>query len=203
MMMHFMNSQRAELKNISDTLGDIKQTNTDIQNSIAFLTEQNQVTNTRISSIEDDVKDNRDLIILLEDKIEKQEMNIRKANIELKNVPCLPNENKEELVSMILSLSKNIGCEMSPYYIKDIYRIAIRKKDESKKEKTNAPIIVEFSSVIKKTEIMFKAKQFNKANHSKLRAKDLGFKVQEETPIYISENLTQKSSRLYFLARDL
>ncbi|KAL4710608.1 hypothetical protein ACJJTC_003244 [Scirpophaga incertulas] len=38
---------------------------------------------------------------------------------------------------------------------------------------------------------------------TKLRAKHLGWRKQEETPIFVSEHLTGKAARLYFLARDL
>lgn len=40
-------------------------------------------------------------------------------------------------------------------------------------------------------------------NKTKLRAKHLGFTTQEETPVYVCEQLTPKAARLYFLARDL
>lgn len=46
-------------------------------------------------------------------------------------------------------------------------------------------------------------KSFNIKNKSKLRAKHMGFKKEEETPVYISEQLTAKGARLHFLARDL
>ncbi|KAL4718573.1 hypothetical protein ACJJTC_002772, partial [Scirpophaga incertulas] len=44
---------------------------------------------------------------------------------------------------------------------------------------------------------------FNVRNKSKLCAKHLGFRTDEDTPIFISEHLTRYASRLYFLARGL
>ncbi|CAK1598136.1 unnamed protein product [Parnassius mnemosyne] len=47
------------------------------------------------------------------------------------------------------------------------------------------------------------AKSFNIKHKCKLCAKHLGFKTQEDTPIFLSEHLTPKGARLHFLARDL
>lgn len=40
-------------------------------------------------------------------------------------------------------------------------------------------------------------------NRSKLQAKHLGFTTNEDDPVFVSEQLTAKGSRLFFLARDL
>ncbi|KAG7313131.1 hypothetical protein JYU34_000220 [Plutella xylostella] len=48
------------------------------------------------------------------------------------------------------------------------------------------------------------AKNYNAKNkQNKLCAAHLGLRTDADAPIYISENLTPKASRLYFLARDL
>ncbi|KAI5637468.1 hypothetical protein NE865_09755 [Phthorimaea operculella] len=201
LMRHFTLSQKEELKTMNDTLMGIKQSNLDIQTSINSLSEQNKMINSRVTALEEDTKDNRDYIILLEDKLEKVETNNRKANLELKNVPSVPNESKEHLINMILSLAETVNCELSAPYIKDIYRIRT-KKSQTQQEKKD-PIIIELSSVLKKTELLQKVKQFNKTYKTKLLAKHLGHKQQEETPVFLSENLTPRAARLYFLARDL
>lgn len=46
-------------------------------------------------------------------------------------------------------------------------------------------------------------KTYNIKHKSKLRAAQLGFKTSEDTPVFISEHLTAKGSRLHFLAREL
>lgn len=108
-------------------------------------------------------------------------------------------EDKEDLMNMVLHLGRSIDCNINKSDVRDIYRVR-EKKDGQK----NTPIVVEFSSTIVKTDILKKSKAHNtKNNKSKLRAKNLGFTKNEETPIFVSEQLTVKGSRLFFLARDL
>ncbi|VVC96421.1 unnamed protein product, partial [Leptidea sinapis] len=113
LMNDFSASQKYELRNINNTLSELKQTNIEIQSSINFLSEQNNQLKNRITTLEDDIKDNRDYIILLENKLENSEISSRKTNLELKNVPMLPDETKEKLINMTSSLFKNIDCEVS------------------------------------------------------------------------------------------
>ncbi|CAH2236131.1 jg17647 [Pararge aegeria aegeria] len=44
---------------------------------------------------------------------------------------------------------------------------------------------------------------YNVKHKSKLCAKNLGFRTSEDTPIFVSDQLTPKGARLYFLAREL
>ncbi|KAI5639514.1 hypothetical protein NE865_08014 [Phthorimaea operculella] len=140
----------------------------------------------------------RDYIILLEDKLEDLQRGSRKTNIEIKNVPKTNKETKEELVEMVVNLSKAIDCKVAAGDIKDIYRVR-GKKEQTK----NTPIIVELTSTIQRTEFLKMAKLFNIKHQEKLCAKHLGFKTNEYTPIFVSEQLTAKGARLYFLARDI
>ncbi|VVC88722.1 unnamed protein product, partial [Leptidea sinapis] len=87
----------------------------DRKSCISNLSEQNNQLKNRITTLEDDIKDNRDYIILLENKLENSEISSRKTNLELKNVPMLPDETKEKLINMTSSLFKNIDCEVCVY----------------------------------------------------------------------------------------
>ncbi|CAG4965827.1 unnamed protein product [Colias eurytheme] len=133
----------------------------------------------------------------IKDKIEDMQRETRKTNIEIKNVPKNMKETKEDLLNMVLCLSKNIGCNIDRNDIKDIYRI------QSKRDINKTPVVAELSSTIKKTELLRMVKQFNIKNKEKLCAKHLGFRTEEYSPVYVSEQLTAKAARLYFLARDL
>lgn len=126
------------------------------------------------------------------------QQDMRKSNFEIRNVPLRSNETKTDLVDMVLCLSKNIGCEMKKTDIKDVFRV--RGKIESSK---NTPIVVETSSTLLKNEVITMSKAFNLKHKTKLRAQHLGFRTSEDTPIFISNQLTAKGARLHFLARDL
>lgn len=187
----------AELKKLGPTLKEIQQTNLKIENSIAFLTSQNEEFKQKINRLHNESKKDKEHISLLEEKIEEMERASRKTSIEIKNVPKKPDENKSDLLNIVQKLSKSVDCSIQLNEIKDIYRV------RGKKDTKNAPIIVETSSTILRTNILKSTKTFNIKNKDKLRAKHLGFTTNEDTPVYVSERLTAKGSRLYFLARDL
>lgn len=191
-------AQNTELQAIKSTLKDIKQTNTNIEKTMEFLTQKNEELQNKINLLEIQSKKDRECITLLEDKIEDMQRNNRKTCLEIKNVPKINNETRQDLMDMVINLTESIKCKIENSDIKDIYRVQ-GKKDKNK----NTPIIIETSSTIIKTDILKACKNFNIKNKEKLRAKDLGFKTEENTPIYVSEQLTARAARLFFLARDL
>lgn len=193
----FINTQKNDLKNIAASIKEIQQTNNKIENSIAFLAAQNEEFKNKINHLEIQVKKDQDYICILEDKIEELQRCSRKNNVEFKNVPKKMQESREDLINMVLCLAKNINLEIKPRDIKDIFRV------QSRKEGKNPPISVELDSAILKQDLLKKAKSFNIKNKSKLQAKHLGFTTNEDNPIFISEQLTPKNARLFFLARDL
>ncbi|CAH2217342.1 jg5653 [Pararge aegeria aegeria] len=165
---------------------------------MAFLSTQNEELKKKIDLLEGKMKEDKQYITLLENQVEDLQRSCRKNNLEMKNVPIKPNETKEDLIDMVISLSQNVGQNMGKADITDIYRIrGMKGKNQS------TPIVVETSSTILKADLLKMCKLFNIKNKTKLRAKHLGFRTAEETPIYISEQLTAKGSRLYYLARDL
>lgn len=187
-------SQEKEFKKNATILKEIQHTNHNIENSIAFLTAQNEDFRKKIESLEAQVKEDKSYITVLESKVEDMQKDRRKANFEIKNAPKKEKETKEDLIDMVVCLSKNIGCELSKNNITDIYRIRGKKNSAQ-----NTPIIVETSSALLKNEVIKLSKAFNIKHKTKLCAKHLGHRTSEDTPIFISEHLTAKAARLYFL----
>lgn len=198
MMSLFSTKQGNEIQQMTSTLKEIQQSNLKIENSITYLTAQNEELSKKVVQLENQNKEDKKYITLLESKIEEIQIGIRKTNFVIKNVPKRSNESKEDLIDMIICLSRNLECNIAKSDVKDIYRL--RGKNS---ESLNQPIIVETGSTILKTEVMKMGKAFNIKHKSKLSCKHLGFKSQEDTPIFLSEHLTPKGSRLHFLARDL
>nr|XP_026495545.1 uncharacterized protein LOC113400254 [Vanessa tameamea] len=198
MISTLMASQEQEFKKNAATLKEIQRTNINIESSITFLSAQNEEFKKKIESLEGQMKEDRKYITLLEEKIEEMQRETRKTNLELKNVPKQKNETKEDLIKMVINLSTNIESKISETDIKDIYRVRSKKEGFE-----NTPIIVETNSTIVKTNVLKLSKTFNIKHKSKLCAKHLGLNTSEDTPIFVSEHLTAKASRLYFLARDL
>lgn len=190
--------QQKEFKNFTSTiLLEIKETNTNIENSIASLSAQNLELANKITHLENKCKEDKEYIAILEEKVENLQMGQRKSNLEIKNVPKKNGESKEDLIEMVLRLSSTIGGTLRREDITDIYRV------RGKKELQNPPIVIETSSTLIKTDILKLCKAFNVKTKSKLCAKHLGFRTSEDTPVFISEHLTPRGSRLHFLARDL
>lgn len=110
-------------KEILTTLQEIKQSNQNIEASISFLTAQNDEFKKKIEHLENQAKDDRRYIAILENKMEDMQVLSRKANFELKNVPKKNNETKEDLIEMVVCLSQSIDCKITRSDIRDIYRV--------------------------------------------------------------------------------
>lgn len=194
----FITEQKKVYVEITNTLKSLQQISSNIEQRISLLTSQNEEFQGKIDRLETQVKKDREYIYLLEDKIEDLQRASRKTSIELKNVPRKPSENRGDLINMITCLSNAVNIEICARDIKDIFRLRARSDGEK-----SPPIIVELGSTILKTDLLKKTKEFNIKNKCKLQAKHLGFKTSEDTPVYISEQLTAKGARLFFLSRDL
>ncbi|KAG7301947.1 hypothetical protein JYU34_013387 [Plutella xylostella] len=193
----FAREQNKNSNSILTTLKDIQQTNLALQSSITFLSEENIELKNKLNQMEQQSMKDREQIFLLESKFEDSQRTERKSNIEIKNVPLIGKESKNDLQEMLFRLSENLNIKIEKPDIKDIIKINKNKKEKS-------TVIVEFTNTYAKTEIMKAAKNYNAKNkQNKLCAAHLGLKTDADAPIYISENLTPKASRLYFLARDL
>lgn len=105
-------------------------------------------------------------------------------------------EVKEDLCGLVKALSKSVKFEIIDSDIRDIYRV-------SSKKETNKPIIVELNSVILKDKLLQAVKVFNKTKprDEKLNTRHLHVQGPAK-PVFISESLTLKAQRLFFLARE-
>lgn len=198
MISTLISAHNRELTSITSELREIKEANCRIDDTMSLLTAQNEDFRKKITLLEQQTKKDQEYISILEDKIEDLQRSSRKASIEIKNVPKRPRETSEDLIKYVTSLSKNIQVDFNHRDINDIFRL--RGRNDAEK---NPTIIVELRSSLLRTDILRGVKQFNIKQKSPLRAKHLGFTTNEDTPIYIAEQLTPKGARLFFLARDL
>jgi hypothetical protein len=194
----FMNEQKSHLSDIVTELKEIQTTNSNIHCAINLLTSQNEESRKKIEGLELQVKKDREYIDILENRIEDLQRSNRKNCFEMKNVPRKIQESRSDLIGMVTCLAKNISLEMNPWDIKDIFRLQGRKN-----ESQTQPIIVDLGSSILKNDLLSKVKNFNVKNKQKLQAKHLGHKTSEDQPVFISEQLTPKAARLFFLAREV
>ncbi|KAL0870387.1 hypothetical protein ABMA27_005397 [Loxostege sticticalis] len=188
--------QSEQLKKLFPILTNIQSANASIENSIAFLAEQNTEFNKRIEQLEIELKKKNEYIAIIEDRLEGVQRNSRKTCLEIKNVPTDAQVSRDELINMMSTLANTLNTNFKKDDIKDIYKTKGTSERKS--------VIVELNSTIARDEILKSAKTYNLRNKTnKLTAKHLGIKKSPDTPIFIGENLTPKASRLFFLARDL
>jgi chromosome segregation ATPase len=97
-----MVSHEKELKIITPTLLQIKESNANIESSITFLAAQTDELKKQVDKLEADKKEDREHINLLEEKMEDLQRENRKRNLEIKNVPKLEKESRSDLLYSVI-----------------------------------------------------------------------------------------------------
>lgn len=191
-----------ELSNIIDTkfskmeatLTEIKTTNIDLEKTLEFISTQYEDLRKKMEKLEQENKSNSAYIHILEEKVEELQTNCKKSSIEIRNLPIEDKESKITLTKRVLTITSSLNIDIKTDDIKDVFRT---RKNESK------TIIVEMANVNIKNEILKAVKKYNNINkNNKLNATNAGIKGKND-PIYISESLTARARRIYYLARDL
>lgn len=191
-----MNNQEGKINDILTTLKEMQICFTNLQNNISILTEENNTLKRRIDLLEIQNKQDGEYVTMLENNYEDQQRISRKCNIEIKNICLKKEETKTDIINMIYLLGENLKLKIDKQDVKDIIKIKTKNNKHT--------IIVEFNTTQMKNDMLKSAKLYNYKNkNNKLSAKHLGLKSNPDEPIFLSENLTAKSSRLFFLARDL
>ncbi|CAH0728544.1 unnamed protein product, partial [Brenthis ino] len=190
MFEEFKLEQKNNFKLLQDT---ITQQNKEIQTSLEFLSARYDEIHGKLESLEAERKTHLAYIQSLEDKVENLENRSNSASLEIRNIPVKASENKTDLTNVIVNTGLVLQTSIQPSDIRNIYRVNTKSNIK--------PIIVEFTTVAMKENILKLTKTYNK-NHSskKLSTKDLHFEDPQK-PVYISESLTHKTRRLFSLSR--
>lgn len=173
---------------------EIKTQNLEIRNCIDFWSTKNDEMKEKLDKLERDRLDNLAYIQSLEQKVDALERNSKAAGLEIRNVPPQSTETKETLMKYVIHGGKSLNLTILPSDIKDVYRINTRTK-------TNKPIVAEFSSILTKEKFIRSLKNYNKNNSEKFNTRNLQLEGSV-TPVYISENLTYTTKRLYYYTRE-
>ncbi|KAG7307298.1 hypothetical protein JYU34_007463 [Plutella xylostella] len=114
MITSLFTEQDREIKKIIHALKEMQTTNQNIETAMSFMSAQNEEFKKKIDCLERQANEDKKYITVLEDKIEDLQITSRKSNLELKNVPKINNESKEDLTEMMLKLSENIQNIQNP-----------------------------------------------------------------------------------------
>lgn len=151
----------------------------------------------RISILEEERTGQNSKIQFLENKVEYLERQSRSTSIEIRNIPQAAKESKEELKTILKQTADILNVPLNDLEIKDVYRFG--------KNNTNKSVIADFTTVFTRDKFLRSFKNFNKA-HQEARLSTGSLSATSTNgpnkPIYISENLTQRERKLYFLARE-
>ncbi|KAH9632770.1 hypothetical protein HF086_002801 [Spodoptera exigua] len=192
--------QNARIEKIYDSMQEIKSQNVKIQESVISLSEYYDNLKSKIDDLEtkldEERKHNAAYTKSLEEKLEKMEKSARSTCVEIRNIPIVKSETKECLLNSVVKVGAILNATIEPHEINDIYRVGPTHSN-------NRTIIVNFASNLKKEKFLRNYKIYNKGkdNAKKLSTEHLQIKGTPN-PVFVSENLTAKSKRLLFLAKD-
>lgn len=189
----FKEEQNKKIEKIYETVYEIKNQNNEIRASVDFLSEKYDTINNLINKLESDHSSNLKYIHTLEERLDNLERLSRSTCLEIKNIPTVRSETKESLLNTVISTGKNLKVSIAPNDVKDVFRIGAR-------DSANKTVIVELNSVLMKEKIIKMYRRSNKENN-RLTTDKLKLDGPSK-PIYITENLSNKMKKIYFLARD-
>lgn len=187
--------QKQKLDELQSSINAIRQQNEGMIESIEFLTNEYRDLRKHVDNLEIERKSNQKYIQTLENEIESLKTSQKTSCIEIRNIPTKQKEAKQDLLDTINKISDVLNMVVDVNSIRDIYRV-------NTKIDSNKPIIVEFTSVITKEKLIEQCKKFNlQHKNNKLNTSHLNISGPQKS-VYISEHLTSRARRLFFLARD-
>lgn len=187
--------QNGKLDELQATINDIRKQNAGIIESVEYLAKEYRDLKSQVEHIEKERKDNLDYIQMLENRIHFLEKIQKSSCIEIKNIPTKQKESKQDLLGIVNQVGSAINFPVQSINVRDVFRVNTKTDD-------NKPIIVEFTSVLTKESVLEHCKKFNNQHkHIKLNTSHLRISGPPRN-IYISEHLTPKTRRLFFLTRD-
>lgn len=193
MFCEFKEHQKKQDERFEKLLEDIRIQNSDIRASLDFMTQKYDSFLIQIDQLEAERKSDKIHIEALELKLEKFECLSRSACLEIRNIPVNASETKPTLLKTVLSLGETLSVPIQPQEVKDVFRV------KPKVPSTKRNIIVEFTSVLLKEKMVQNYKRFNKS----YRLTTETLKISgPAVPVFVSENLSSKMKRLFYLARE-
>lgn len=194
MFKELIREQQQFYSNFTEKMEEIKSQNQTLQQAVDFNSTMYDNFLKRMEILEQEKREDRKRVLILEEKIEQLERQLRTSSVEIRNIPRKLNETKQDLVKTVIKLGKVIDVSIQPSEIRDVFRI-----NSNTEHKT---ILAEFTTVLMKDKINQSIKMFNKTNKdAKLNTQQLHIDGPK-LPIFVSDNLTPKTKRLFFLARD-
>lgn len=180
---------------LNNTLLTLLKQNQDIQNVVTTMSKKHDELLTKINVLEQENNALKNQMTTLKMKVETLEKHKQSSSLEIRNLPKQKDETKEVLTQIMKDISSTLGLKnsISETEIKNIFRT----KSET--------IVVDFTTAHRKELLISSYKAFNKNKRQgkkpSLNSEHLKLPGPIHT-IYIAESLTEKTRRLYYLARE-
>lgn len=182
-----------KLAGLQASIAEISAQTAGIKKSMEFISKDYDDLKIKLTSLESGRESDRQRILELEEKIDSIDRQLYSTKIEIRNVPEKQKEDKESLLAIVTEAANVVGTPINGNDIRDVFR--------TKNKNNISTITVDFISAITKDTIIKKARKFNNENkQNKLCTAHLKLDGPSK-PIYISEKLTPKAQRIYYLAR--
>ena len=195
LFMDLKSQQELKFNELRDSMKSIMSQNIEIETSVKHMSDQYDDLLKKVVTLEHENISYKKHIKLLESKLDILEKNSRNTTIEIRNIPIQPHDNRPSILKMVKDIgnSLNLESEIQDLEVKDIYR-----------KKSNA-IVVDFTTTSRKESVIGSFRQFNKQkrenNLPQLNTQHINLPLPAK-PIYISEYLTTKARKIFYLARE-
>lgn len=189
--------QDAKFNSLNAAMTSVMSQNAEIHKSIEFMSQKYDDLLSKMNTLQHENNEYKSRITTLESKLEHLERNSKAScveNVEIRNVPKSETEKKDTLLNLVKNVGSALQENIQDSDIRDIYRIKT-------KESTVGSIVVEFTTIGKKDNLIKACRTYNK------NYKDQPFSTAQINysgpckPIYIAESLTKKAQHLHYLAR--
>lgn len=174
---------------------ELRKSQAEMQKSLEFYIKNYEEINTKIIKLKEEQLHQNTYVLKLENRIDELERYNRSTCLEIRGIPSKPGETKQDLSAFVDKLHTKVRAQMHSNAIKDIYRI-------NRKPSGERPIVIEFTTNLHKSTSLQAVKKYNATNSTnRLNTTTLDIEG-DKLPIFVSEFLTPKAKRLYFLARE-
>ncbi|CAG4945712.1 unnamed protein product [Colias eurytheme] len=195
MFVELKEQQDMKFESLNNVLTTIMSQNQDIQKSVETISGQHQDLLFKIHELEQENKEYKDRVASLELKLEQLEKSAHCTTLEVRNLHKQPNENKETLTNIISNIGSTLGLD-SPIQNSEIREIFRTRSDA---------VLVEFTTSFRKESFMSNFINYNKNRRqnkeSQLNTEHINL-IGPKRPIYISEFLSSKMRRIFYVARE-
>lgn len=186
--------QDAKFASLEAHIKELTSQNTDIKDSMALLSAKYDDILINMKIIQQENLHFKNQIKNLEGKVEQLEVNAKSTTIEIRNIPAGKLEDKDNLIDIAKKIGEVVNVPIIHSDIRDVFRLKIKNKE-------NGPVILDFTSTLKREKFIRATRTYNKENHEKrLTTASINMMGPVE-PIYIAESLTSSIRRLHYLTR--